>query len=274
MSDVASPLSQRCEWHKAPITCIEDASKIRFLSGLEVLKLRRGPIVGSISFAEINGLKFSYGDIEGSFAVKGPLSDSDVTIAVGLQFPHGARHWFEDIANGSVGVYHPGDEHTAHYNLAAKYGTVSLGYDQLEEEAAKVGLVLDRKGLGATGIHSRRLSPGVVAHLSKGFGAVNGAEFPVSLPKSKVAEDFLRAAIVHLAREPIAVPAGGSLSRGHSRVVSRALEFIDANLCDPIFVAEIASAAGTSQRTLHRAFRDILGATPQGYLRALLGSLI
>ncbi|WP_300031150.1 AraC family transcriptional regulator [uncultured Roseobacter sp.] len=51
------------------------------------------------------------------------------------------------------------------------------------------------------------------------------------------------------------------------RTLRRALEFIHANLVDPIDLTQIAGAAGISVRTLQLGFRDTFGATPMQYLR-------
>ena len=45
----------------------------------------------------------------------------------------------------------------------------------------------------------------------------------------------------------------------------RALDYIESNLQEDISVDQIAMAAGTSRRTLHRAFEKVLNDTPNGY---------
>ncbi len=183
----------------------------------------------------------------------------------------GSRHWFDEVGDGSVGVYHPGDEHTAHYTSGVVYGTVTLSYDRLEEEAAKVGLILGRDVLGGTRIHPRRLSPSSIAQLKREVSLVHGVEGADGRSGRVAAMDLLRTAILHFAREPIQVGVGNKESRGFGRIVSRALEYIDANLGEPILLEDIASAASTSQRTLHRAFLEVLSVTPKNYVKALRG---
>ena len=51
------------------------------------------------------------------------------------------------------------------------------------------------------------------------------------------------------------------------RAMRRALEFIHANLVDPIDVTRIAEAAGVNVRTLQMGFRTNFGVTPMQYLK-------
>jgi transcriptional regulator GlxA family with amidase domain len=49
--------------------------------------------------------------------------------------------------------------------------------------------------------------------------------------------------------------------------VKRALEFIADNADRPLTASDIAQAAGTSVRSLQRAFQERVGTSPTGYLR-------
>lgn len=55
--------------------------------------------------------------------------------------------------------------------------------------------------------------------------------------------------------------------RGRTLVVQRAREFIDANLEEPLTLADIGRAAAASKRTLTAAFQDQLGISPIQYLK-------
>ena len=57
--------------------------------------------------------------------------------------------------------------------------------------------------------------------------------------------------------------------RGRARIVHRAREYIRENLTAPISMDELAQVAETSRRTLHRAFLEVLGDTPQRFVRRL-----
>lgn len=52
----------------------------------------------------------------------------------------------------------------------------------------------------------------------------------------------------------------------HGQVVARARAYIEANLDEALSVESIAASAFASRRTLHRAFLEVLGETPQAYV--------
>jgi transcriptional regulator GlxA family with amidase domain len=74
--------------------------------------------------------------------------------------------------------------------------------------------------------------------------------------------------IEHYARLPIEA-ARRIDPVGHGRIVYRAQEFTRANLNGPISLDDLATAAGTSRRTVARAFVEVLGDTPASYVRRL-----
>jgi transcriptional regulator GlxA family with amidase domain len=79
---------------------------------------------------------------------------------------------------------------------------------------------------------------------------------------------ILRTVIEHYACLPI--EAARSIDpAGRARIVYRAQEFIRANLKRSISLDSLAAAAGTSRRTVARAFTEVLGDTPTTYIRRL-----
>ncbi len=58
-----------------------------------------------------------------------------------------------------------------------------------------------------------------------------------------------------------------SIQHGHGRAVARVLEYMHAHLTDWRSIEALAKLAGTSQRSLTRAFRKELGTTPAAYWR-------
>ncbi|WP_341991788.1 AraC family transcriptional regulator [Azorhizobium sp. AG788] len=68
---------------------------------------------------------------------------------------------------------------------------------------------------------------------------------------------------------PAAAPAIAPSASAIPHYVQRAERFMADNLDQPITLDDIAAAAGTSARTLHRVFRSARGETPLGVLKAL-----
>lgn len=127
-------------------------------------------------------------------------------------------------------------------------------------------LVLDRKVLGGTGFHTRKMGQSFVAAMRARMQRIHRREHVPD--ETHIAVAMLSASIRHLARRPYASPIGTDLGL-HGRIVQRAREYIIEHLSQPITVDEIAAAAFTSRRTLFRAFAELLDDTPYTYVRRL-----
>jgi AraC-like DNA-binding protein len=173
-----------------------------------------------------------------------------------------------EVATGEVGVFHPGDEHDSHYKPGTLYATLTIDADRLEEKAAHEGLILDRKALGGTGFHPRRLAPGLISRLRRQFECIHGCGSPVTPFDDGVGEVMLHAVINHFGRAPFGCNRAGS-SHTHAAIVRRARSYIHEHLTEPISIDEIAVAAHASRRSLYRAFTEVLNDTPQSYVRRL-----
>jgi AraC-like DNA-binding protein len=251
-------------WERIPVEGIEDLKDAVYGAGLEATQMSRGRVTGSLLFAMRDSVLYSSGHIGGRVALLGPLSQEGVTLGVGLELAAGTRHWLTEVATGDVGIFLPGDEHDSLYTPGSLYATATLTRDRLEEVAADVGLVLDARTLGGTGVEERRFTARELAPLQARFrqahlGGYNRAAGPTAL-----GAQMLHMLIERLGREPrIARP----LDRQQlGRVVARARSYIRDNLDRPLSIETIAAAASTSHRTLHRAFHSVLDETPYSYV--------
>jgi AraC-like DNA-binding protein len=253
-------------WSRVPISGIEDLSDAVRGAGLEATQMSAGRLSGGLAFCEDDGIVCSTGLIEGRVSLFGPLSSTWITTGVALKIGSGARHWLNEIETGSVGVFLPGDEHDALYTPGSLYAAVTLSAERLEQEAAKQDLVLDRHGLGGSGIHVRCMAPEILAELQQAFESVHCNSDGLGHPG--LAKHLLAALIVHLARPPRRENRGRHPDL-HGKIVERARTYIHDHLSEPISIDELAAAAYASRRTLFRAFADILDDTPQNYVRRL-----
>jgi len=250
------------------ISSLEDLGNAVYGAGLEVTQLSRQPVTGSLTVAADDGLLFSSGLIDGRVALRGPLSQSMITLGIGLRIGAGSRHWLNEIQTGAAGAFLPGDEHDAFYTPGSLYATVTLPMERLEQQAARMGLVLDLRTLGGTGISNRLVTPTILGTLRERFMRVH--QHPHVLPQSAAAmgHGLLDAVIFHFARLP-RPSIGQTDPRGIARVVARARTFIHDRLDEPLSINAIAGAASVSRRTLQRAFHDVLGETVQDYVLKL-----
>jgi AraC-like DNA-binding protein len=253
-------------WRCAPIARIEDLHDAVYGAGLEVLQMSRAPITASLAFAFDNDVVYSSGSIDGHVGFTGPLSETMVTLGLGLRLAPGTKHWLNEIGDHAVGVFMPGDEHEAYYTPGSLYAGATLSVDHLEAIAGGMGLVLDRRQLGGSGFSGRRMEQHRAECLRQGFEQVHrgdGAGVDVGLGR-----ELLHSMIHHFAREP-RLALGPTTARRHGVIVRRARTFIAEHLEEPLSLDAIARAAFTSHRTLQRAFADVLEETPQSYARKL-----
>lgn len=255
------------DWRVAALGSVDDLQDAVLGAGLETLQFSRGPVEGSLAFATSDGVTYSSGLLGGRVALSGALSEERVTLGLGVRLNPGSRQWLNEVFSGGIGIYHAGDEHRALYMPGSLYACATLTTDRLEEIAADMGLVLDARQLGGSGISPKRMADGSLNIVRKGFeqvhrGAANAFSSPV------LGRFMLESLIGALAREP-RLPPGARKPAGHGRIVARAIGFIEDNLTAPLSNRAVARAAFTSEATLHRAFLEVFDETPQSYVRKL-----
>lgn len=254
-------------WTRIPISSVDDLSDAVYGAGLDATQLSRAPVTGSLAFAFSDGITYGTGLIGGQVAITGPLSLNMVTLGLGLVLTPGSRQWLSEVATGNVGIFLPGDAHDALYMRGSLYATVTLPLDHLEQLAAKLDVVLDAKTLGGSGVDPQKLPADTMERLRASFLQVH-AGYGDSPLIADLEHELLEALIVHLGRVPRR-PPGGTNPRGYALVVARARAFISDHLDQPISIDQIAAAASTSHRTLHRAFQSVLNETPYAYVLKL-----
>lgn len=256
-------------WSKVPISRIEDLEDAVLGAGLDAIQMSRAPISGSLAFAVDRDITYSSGFLDGHIMLTGPLSETMVTIGVGLHLSPGTRHWLNEVpSSGAMGVFLAGDVHESIYTPGSLYATATLSFERLEEVAAYDDLVLDARQLGGTGLSSRPMTERWMAPLLSGFTQVHERDQTSTHDPNVLGRQLLDALIKHFSREPRRA-VGAWAARQHGRVVERARRYIMDHLERPLSIDALAQAAFTSRRTLHRAFLDVLGETPQSYVRKL-----
>lgn len=253
-------------WQRFDIDRIEDLGNAVLGAELEAVQMAGPRVRGSLAFAARDGVIFSTGCIRGTVAVNGLLSRDTITVGVGLTFGPGSRFWLNPVTDGDVAVFLPGEACDVLFAEGSLYLAANLSEERLEEEAARHGLVLDRRAILRTGLHSQPIAPPTLARLQGEVARLHD-RYPFVGGES-IGGAVLRAAIEHYARLP-AGGAGRTEPTGRGEIVHRAREFIRANLDRPISLDALAVAAGTSQRTLARAFLEVLDDTPANYVRRL-----
>ena len=186
-------------FNRIPVCSIENLSDGVLGAGLEVAQLSNAPAVGSLAFLAEDGILCSTGRLTARVALSGPLSHTMITLGVGLRMPPGTRQWLNGVSSGVVGIFLSGDEHDAYYVPGTLYATVTLPAERLEQVAERVGLVLDARTLGGTGIVDRALETGMLASLQARFERLHDGRDSGS---PQLGRDLLDAFILHLGRDP------------------------------------------------------------------------
>lgn len=255
-------------WHRFDIRQIEDLANAVFGAELEVTQMAGARIHGSLAFSARNGVMFSSGWIQGNVAVTGPFSHDAVTIGVGLRVGTGSRLWLNTIRSGDVGVFLPGEQQDGFYTKGTLYLAATLTAERLREQAARECLDFDMKMVSRSGLHDKPISPRVVARWRSQLAGIHASGIAGNERAGDVGFEMLRHVIAHYLQFPSA--GDGRISPvGRARTVERARGYIRANLARPIAMETLAAASDTSQRSLARAFVEVLRDTPASYVRRL-----
>jgi AraC-like DNA-binding protein len=252
-------------WRRAAVESIDDVRNAVLGAGLEATQLSRTPITGSLLFSSHDGVLLSSGLLDSWVGLRGPLSDRDLTVGFGLRLGVGSRHWLREVETGGVGVFRGGDEHDALYGPDSLYLAITLSAERLMREAERRETVIDERSLCHSGIHPAPLARNALGRLQYAFLALHHGRPP---PGGFDLDEVIGAAVAHIGRPPAPTPGLAPIGR-RERIVARARDYIAANLQQPINVDAVAQAAGSSRRTLTRAFAEVLGSSPQAYVLRL-----
>ncbi|WHO37965.1 AraC family transcriptional regulator [Sphingobium sp. AP49] len=255
-------------WDRVAVNRVEALQQAVMGAGLDAVQLSCGAMGGSLAFSTHDDIVYSSGYVEGCVALTGALSDSMISLGVGIQMAPGSCQWLGEVDTGAIGVFQPGDLHEGIYAPGSVYLCASLSGDRLEQLAADMDLVLDHRQLGGTGVSPRSFSAKAIAPVRHAFGRLHAGHGPAAMSGSRLGRGTLERAIAILARSPQPVLGRRDLSR-YSLIVRRAQDFIAANLEQPLSIGMIARAAVTSQSTLYRAFHHVFGEAPQSFVRKL-----
>ncbi|MFM7136669.1 MAG: helix-turn-helix transcriptional regulator [Planctomycetota bacterium] len=89
---------------------------------------------------------------------------------------------------------------------------------------------------------------------------------PAGLARDAAAAELVVAAHACLAEPPVAAPAPGRPRIDRTEIIRRTMAALDAEAVERPTVEQLAAAAGVTERTLARAFRDTFGTSPLQYV--------
>ncbi|QEP30388.1 helix-turn-helix transcriptional regulator [Pukyongiella litopenaei] len=257
-------------WTVLPTRHIEALRDAVVGAGLDAVQMSKGTLGGSLAFTEHRGAAFTSGLMGGRVSLSGPLSSDLITFGLGLRVAAGTWHWQREISKGCVGIFHPGDEHDSLYTPGSFYVTASLDLETLTGMASRLELVVDRSTLGGTGFHDRLIAARWIDGIAARMHRVHDGSVSVD---ETLCDQILHAVLTAYTRAPR--PVGGrSGAERHARIFAIARDYIHAHLAEPLAIDDIAREAGTTPRTLNRAFLSVVEDTPYNFIQMLRLNLV
>jgi AraC-like DNA-binding protein len=233
---------------------------------LDAIQYSNGSLSGSLAVTEYAGATFTVAEMGSFIGIRGPLHRDCITLGVGLRQPPGSKQWMRDVDTGTVGVFVPGEEHHGLHPRGSRYVAVSMSRERLEEIAAHLELILDSAVLSSSGAHPRLLPEAQVSGLTRDLGLEG--KVARSDASGAACWSVVVSAVRHIARLPRRDLLRGPV-HGYARIVARARDYAMEHLDEPISAEEMARAASTSVRSLHRAFVSVLGESPGSFVRRI-----
>ncbi|CRZ15801.1 AraC family transcriptional regulator [Mycolicibacterium neworleansense] len=245
------------------ITQLEHLSDAVANAGLSAFQMSREAPSGSLVHASHDGVAFSSGRFDSRVQIRGPLSESALSIAVGLRIPPRNRLLLREIDSGVVTIFRPGDEQEAFHDVNSLYAVVSLSEETLEREAERYGMRLSASSFRRTAIHPQLMARAHLASISSFLTRLHQDGSQTRLHSGAFA-DIVAAFVGHFTQAPMTLPV--RQLRQRQRIVELTRTHIDQNLDRRLDVEGLARLAGVSRRTLARAFDETIGESPQSYI--------
>ncbi|MET4431799.1 MULTISPECIES: helix-turn-helix transcriptional regulator [unclassified Mycolicibacterium] len=247
---------------RTQIDRLEDLCDAVDNAGLSAFQLSRQPPIGSLVHAAHDGITLSSGQHEGRIQLRGPLSDEEISVCVGLRMPR-SRLLLRDIDSGIVCMLRPGEEQEAFHDLDTRYAVLTLSEETLEREAERLGLPFSRNAFRRTRVHPQSMAPAHLTMISDILARLHQADSQSRLSSATFA-DIVAALIGHFAQRPESLILRPLRQR--ERIVESTRAHIDQNLGQRLDIEDLARRAGVSRRTLTRSFEETLGESPWSYI--------
>jgi len=250
-----------------PINGPEDLRETTRGSDVEIVQLKPGKLLGSITHFGIGSLGISLGRFDSAIRMRGGLHQERIVLGTILDSAGRVTQWWKDVRPGDIGVFPDLAEFDAIHGGGAAYLVVSIALPELltmlgGEEHLTDPAFWNTKRVYNTDSIIRAMT------LQRLIGIISGIDHKFTAPSDQAA-DFLQRSIVESFALALtsALPPANARSYTGARVVSEAEDYIDASGERPVHISELCCALKVSRRSLHRAFADTLGIGPAAYLR-------
>lgn len=196
------------------------------------------------------------------------MPTDSMTIEVGLRCGPGNLQWLRPVQEGSVLSYPAGSEYDSVIDGPVSCLFCTVPEEHLHQTTALIGVPLPSAAFSESCLYPVPLEQESALYLNRVHQALvgNGAG---ERPSPAVLAEALVGVLIHQAGLLAQDTGGTQRNNRYSPIVRRSRDWIEAHLDQKITIDQIAAAAATSRRTLHRAFIDVLGDSPKSYVLQL-----
>jgi AraC family ethanolamine operon transcriptional activator len=234
---------------------------------VEIVQLGRGQLSGSLTKAIFPTLAYSKTDFSLPLRTSGILGTSNLTICMLLGSEGRSASWGHTLDRGDVFFSAPGRNFDAVFGARSEVAGISITPEAIATMFAGEGALAD-VGYWMQN-HQYSCAPdlrdAIVRRVLEISSWLEGGA-----AMSDTAADFWQRALIEAftatfvhARPP---DVGGKIS-SPLRLVREVENYLNEHSQRAVHVSELCTALGTSRRTLHRAFHDVLGIGPIAFLR-------
>ncbi|MDH7799874.1 MULTISPECIES: helix-turn-helix domain-containing protein [unclassified Beijerinckia] len=253
---------------RGSISGVEDLREAVKGGLLSVTQLQPGSLRGELIHASTEGLRISVGQFSRGIRVRGYLNQNAITLGMLLGAQADVWQWGKETRIGDVVTFQDGGEEDGCFLGPSAYMTITLSTDRLLRSVDH-DKDFDRPSLWSTaGIH--RTSDAVRALVRRRIETCRlvldhyGAELSSSAG-SLLEADLLNSYLTSMGE--MAPYDEVCIEDRAMEIVRAAEDYLVSMDPSPVDIYQLCHALQISRRTLHRAFKSIMGMGPITYLR-------
>lgn len=234
---------------------------------VEIVQLGRGQLNGSLTKAIFPALAFSKTDFTLPLRSCGILGTANLTICMLLGSDGRSASWGRTLHHGDVFFSAPGRNFDAVWGERSEVAGISIEPETIasmfagEPALGDINFWLQNRQYGC--MPQRRED--LIARVREIAAWLEGCT-----SMSSTAADFWQRALIECFTSLFAQdlpPDSGERIPSTLRIVREVEKYLDEHSQRAVHISELCAVLGTSRRTLHRAFHDVLGIGPIAFLR-------
>lgn len=242
-------------------------------ASVEPVQLKPGFVSGRLTFADTGSGILTFGEVSGDIRLRGPLSEDTVTLGVLTQVTGTTSQWGKETRQGDFGIFPANVEHEAIYSADTNYLTVALAANDLDrwmesyQSRPKMNFWSSGSMYRTDPLQMKRLverGRQVVLSVQNSPSILSYAE-----ARQAMMDDFVDGFFDAFTGAGAIAEHGSDRCAAPHLLVRRAEDYCldQESVCPRI--GDICDSLGVSERTLRRAFIDVVGIPPTVYLRRL-----